>query len=365
MAYFGDTPWHDLGQQLPAGCSIEEALRLAYMDYDLRKSYVRYAISRDAGPDQYRKVDDKVVVFRGDNYNDVGVVGAKFELVQNRDMFEVMRKKCQEHGATIETLGNLFGGRKMWILARMGEGASIADPADKIRPYLLGCTACDGTMATTFKFVYTRAVCNNTVTAGLGESGGTTVKVSHKSKFNPADVRVQLGLDERQANFDSFINDMRNLAATHMSNETMIAATVELFKPGIYGQPDKAKEIDSAIRSKPVSRILEMAINGNGAIGGGMGGVQGTAYGWLNSVTQYVDHEARTHGETPLDNRIESAWFGKGDTMKTRAIEMAGQVSAATQAARGTAAALTETPTATLDSSDLLASLLSKPIRDR
>lgn len=43
-----------------------------------------------------------------------------------------------------------------------------------------------------------------------------------------------------------------------------------------------------------------------------------TAWGLLNAVTQYVDHERRAR--TP-DNRLDSAWFGQGNALKTKALD--------------------------------------------
>jgi Domain of unknown function (DUF932) len=65
--------------------------------------------------------------------------------------------------------------------------------------------------------------------------------------------------------------------------------------------------------------VIELALDGK-AKGSNLPGVKGTAYGWLQSVTEYVDHAARARSD---DNRLASAWFGPGDTIKTRAYEMA------------------------------------------
>jgi hypothetical protein len=50
---------------------------------------------------------------------------------------------------------------------------------------------------------------------------------------------------------------------------------------------------------------------------------QGTAWGLLNAVTQYVDHERRARSQ---DSRIDSAWFGQGAALKQRALDQAMQM---------------------------------------
>ena len=54
--------------------------------------------------------------------------------------------------------------------------------------------------------------------------------------------------------------------------------------------------------------------------GGGRGALmassRGTAWGLLNSVTEYVDHHRRARSD---DHRRDAAWFGQGAQLKQRA----------------------------------------------
>lgn len=47
---------------------------------------------------------------------------------------------------------------------------------------------------------------------------------------------------------------------------------------------------------------------------------KGTAFGLLNSVTEFVDHERRARSP---DHRLESAWFGQGAALKQKALDQA------------------------------------------
>lgn len=57
--------------------------------------------------------------------------------------------------------------------------------------------------------------------------------------------------------------------------------------------------------------------NGQG-IGSTLPAANDTAWGLLNAITQYVDHERRAR--TP-DNRLDSAWFGLGASIKQKALD--------------------------------------------
>ncbi|MNU80704.1 hypothetical protein D3C71_703420 [compost metagenome] len=52
---------------------------------------------------------------------------------------------------------------------------------------------------------------------------------------------------------------------------------------------------------------------------------QGTAWGLLNAVTEYVDHERRARS---TEYRMDSAWFGQGAVIKQRALQAALQLAA-------------------------------------
>ncbi len=47
---------------------------------------------------------------------------------------------------------------------------------------------------------------------------------------------------------------------------------------------------------------------------------KGTAYGLLNAVTEFVDHERRARS---FYHRLDSAWFDQGASLKQRALDQA------------------------------------------
>jgi hypothetical protein len=57
--------------------------------------------------------------------------------------------------------------------------------------------------------------------------------------------------------------------------------------------------------------------------GSDMESARGTAWGLLNAVTEYVDHERRARSS---EYRMDSAWFGPGAEIKQKALDAALQL---------------------------------------
>ena len=309
MAYAGETPWHGLGQQVQKGASIEEWMVSAGMDWTIQEAPVEFGYLAN-GMKVRGKVSDKKVLYRSDTYAPLGTVGNRFHVVQPHDVLEFFRDLTQGAGFTIETAGTLFGGSRFWALANIGDDCEIV-PGDKVGGYLLLCTGADGTMQTMGKFTTVRVVCNNTLSMACGEAGQH--KMSHKSAFNPLAMKEKLGLVH--AEFSQFSANMKCL-----SDKTVSMARAERLAFDLLKQADTAtdmKVIEQVSGSRAFKGILAMF--DGGGMGSNLEGVSGTGWGFVNAVTQYVDHEARA---TSIDNRLNSAWFCNGDDMKNRAVSL-------------------------------------------
>lgn len=322
MAYVGAKPWHGLGNQLEAGATIETWITAAGMDWKIRRAKVRYPVSQSDldNPQSWRAMDDRHVLLRSDTGDALGIVSDEYKIVQPAAVLGFFRDLTDAAGFTLETAGTLYGGKRMWALAHIGETATVADQRDKVKGYLLLSTSCDGSMATEGRYTAVRVVCNNTLSAARG-NGVAKVRVTHRSVFDAHQAKRDLGIDVARDTFADAMAQFRRLAETEIKPLDVVKATAELIIPNFAAMD--AKEKTEAVRdSKPVNRVGQLALN-RAAMGSNLDGVAGTAWGWLNAVTQYVDHEARTRS---LDNRLASAWFGKGDALKTRAYEMAIQM---------------------------------------
>lgn len=72
--------------------------------------------------------------------------------------------------------------------------------------------------------------------------------------------------------------------------------------------------------------VLEAIVSSPGS---DMQSARGTLWGCVNGATYYADHEARARSQ---ENRVFSSWFGQGNNLKTRAVEVASRMAGLQQA---------------------------------
>lgn len=310
MAYVGQTPWHGLGNALTQKQPIEVWADQAGMNWQILETPVRYLAGERKHLGEIKSFEEKTVLYRSDNLEALSVVGQRYQVVQPREILEFYRDLTEKSGFELETAGVLKGGKKLWALARTGQSTALQGK-DTINGYVLLATACDGSMATTAQFTSIRVVCNNTLAIALDDNAGA-VKVPHSTTFDAQAVKQQLGISVSQ--WDEFMYQLRKLSERKVKQRE-----VEKFFTRVFGEPTLPDEV------RPNERAMNKALtlfNGEGR-GADLSTAKGTAYGLLNAVTEFVDHERKAKN---TDYRLDSAWFGQGAALKQKALDAALQM---------------------------------------
>jgi len=313
IAFVGEKPWHGLGQELTAAASIETWKKEAGLEFEVKEAGVRFVDNDDPTSEALGFMTDRKVLYRSDTRKPLAVVGAKYKSVQPGEVLEFFRDLTEDHGFSLETAGSLHGGRRVWALAKYNDGQDVT-AGDRVLPYLLLATSFDGGLATTAKFTAIRVVCHNTITMALnrGEQGSKTVKTRHNSEFDPTAVKESLGLV--QSTWSAWLNGARKIASMELKPEQVAELTAKIALRTIPKGNDPKE-------SKAFKAIMEL-FNGQ-AIGSNL---TGGATGWqfVNSVTEYIDHQ---RGRA-ADSRMNRAWFGDGDAIKSEAFSLVNALTA-------------------------------------
>lgn len=81
---------------------------------------------------------------------------------------------------------------------------------------------------------------------------------------------------------------------------------------------DERKADSGGASGRTMAKVMAL-FDGHGR-GAELASSKGTAFGLLNAVTEFVDHEQRAYS---ADHRLESAWFGQVAGLKERALDQA------------------------------------------
>ena len=262
------------------------------MDWRIKRGIVRFNTSYDG--DQM-ELPDQHVLFRSDTKAPLGVVSRKYQVVQPGEVIEFFRDIARAGGLELSAAGTIYGGKRFWATAKIGE-SSPTSVRDTIGGYLLISSSADGSLATELRRTTVRAVCKNTLAMAFGAQA--SVKVSHRSVFDPAQVKDFMGLNT--AAWDSFRANVARLA-----NAPVVQDEAEDILAKIFGGNE----------TSGFKRTLGL-FNGEG-MGATLDGVMGTRWGLLNAVTEYADHHVRARTD---ENRFVASQWGAGADLKQRAL---------------------------------------------
>ena len=313
MAYVGATPWHGLGNQLSPKQPLEVWQQEAGMNWQIQESPVRFMADAVGHLGTIHSFPEQKVLYRSDSKEALSVVSKRYQVVQPREVLEFYRDLTERSGYELQTAGVLKGGRKLWALARTGQSAALKGN-DVVNGYLLLATSCDVTLATTATPTTVRVVCNNTLSIAVN-GASQAIKVPHSTRFNPQAVKQQLGIAVSQ--WDDFMYRMRMLAERKVQDYEAKDFLRSVLSEVQTGNPERT----GLSNERALTKVLSL-YDGHGR-GAELEAAKGTAWGLLNAVTEYVDHERRARSN---EYRMDTAWFGQGAVIKQRALNTALQL---------------------------------------
>ena len=280
LAFQGKTPWHGLGIPANDDWTFEQWRANAGLNFTVLSEPVRW--NNNLFPNRH-------ILYRSDNQFPLSIVSKDYHIVQPEEIWNFFTDLINLNDYQFEVAGALLGGKRIWVLARINDGAEVRKN-DKILPYLLLATSYDASMATIAKFTTIRVVCNNTLTMAASMEGLNEVRLYHNVRFDPDKVKQTLGL--RNSTWNTFMNSLRALDSVGMNDKLAKEFMVEVVEP------------DSRAFKAIMANFSQIP--------------SATAWDLLNSVTNYVDfYKGRND-----NSRLNSAWFGEGEKLKQKAYQL-------------------------------------------
>ncbi len=304
MFFTGDVPWHQLGRHLNKPATAAEAMEAARLDYTVVKRPMKAIINGR----QYSDVPNAFATVRTDTNQVLGVVGARYEPVQNRDAFNFFDPLVDKDEAMYHTAGVLGRGEKIWLLAKLPDYIKVGKKNDPVEKFVLLYNSHDGSSHIRVKMTPIRVVCNNTLTAALsGTESEVRIKHTQSAQDRLQEAHQILGLtNQLYKELDYIFNRM---ALRKVSSSQLI---------------DYVKTL---VPDNPIAESNTRTENTRNHIIGLHDTVQdasmhrGNLFGAFNAVTEFVDHYG---GSKDASKQLRSIWFGgSGEQLKRKAYQLA------------------------------------------
>jgi phage/plasmid-like protein (TIGR03299 family) len=244
--------------------------------------------------------------FRQDTDATFGIVSPKYKVVQNFEAFDFLDSLIAG-GMFYEAAGTLFGGRIVWVLARMPEVDNVAEGDNQLR-YVLFTTTHDGTGKIIATPTSVRVVCNNTLTMAIKGMNGFRHIGDMKAKL----AQAREYISQFNSQFTTYAINGRQLVAHRVS-----AAEVNEFLAVLF--PEVSKEgRGQTIRNNRIETI-------KGNLNNNIPSVKGTLWGLLQGITKMIDHQStfKGEGQEKAENRMISIIDGNGAQTKAEAYALA------------------------------------------
>jgi phage/plasmid-like protein (TIGR03299 family) len=307
-------PWHGLGAVLEdSPSSIDEALDKSGLGWGVNTAPVlvdrRPAWRDDLGrerPAELERAESYKATLRSDTGDLLGIVGSDYEPLDNRDAFRFLDELIgsQLH---FETAGSLWGGRRVWVLARPPEWVEVG--GDKAGTYVYVANAHDGSMAVTAVVTPVRIVCANTLGYALSRAEGAdaqrTFRFRHTgglhTRLHEARRVMQITIDYAE----QFKRLGDRLALEPITERALRTRVLDRLFPASDGIGDRAA------RNREEAKQAVIAIfRGQGGAGDTRGAAPGSKWCAANAIAEYADFGRRyTRRSNQVQRSFEDTQF--------------------------------------------------------
>jgi phage/plasmid-like protein (TIGR03299 family) len=293
----GEAPWHGIGAVLDGVPASEEAIKAARLEWRVEQTPV-YSANNWAAP-----IPGYLANVRSDTREVLGIVGEKYQVAQNKDVFAFADELIGTNKAkcTYETAGSLFNGRRVFMLVNMPKGRIAGD---EYCPYLCLSNAHDGTSSLQIFLTGIRVVCNNTLQAAL-HTAKRKISIRHLSGM---ETRKEEALKAMGA-ASKYFHDLEAFASELAGKKVSIGKVLDRLFPA-----SKAMSTQQVKSNREVKELIKALLQRKDDLQN----FKGTAWGAYQAIADYRSNaEPKRRTTTYADNKM--ALFLDGDPVMKEA----------------------------------------------
>lgn len=299
---FRVTPWAGMGNEITEAPNSAEAIKLAGLDWEVKQQ------------PSFIMIDDKpvktgdIINYRDSDNSILGTVKDRYQVVQNHEAFEFTDALIENGDARYETAGSLFGGKVVWMLAKLPSDSVLGDEMDR---FLLFSNSHDGSRAVTVTTTNIRVWCSNTLNMALANAKRKWTFV-HKGDMDSKLDEAKKSLILADSYNEEFKKQAEKLATKKVSVEQARKILDAMF-------PLPNEDISKTKLSHMV-QLRENFIKCYNA--DDIADYKGTAWGMVNAFSDMIYHGGATLRQTKgyEENRLASVI--SGNTMFDKAYSL-------------------------------------------
>jgi phage/plasmid-like protein (TIGR03299 family) len=322
MARLNTSSWTRGGTAVKAG-SAAEAASQAGLNWEVSPVPIQAYRNRNVNPYEivtdYYSVPKKQGILRLDTEQIIGVVGDKYKVVQNMEVFNALDALVDSGEARYSAAGEYNNGANIWMVMELPNGVQVAN--DPHAAFLLVQSSHDGSGAVRIRPIIERIFCanqiNRLITKNKANDYTYTMKHTTNASLSVQDIRAITQLTYQSiAEYEHTADVLLNRGANHMRAREIfrkvwaLPSTVESKPYDLLTQGERRQQtLAYAARDKAWEIYQNSETQAN---------IRGTDFGIWQAVVEYADHHASGGSE-----RLAVATLsGRSDKLKSKALEL-------------------------------------------
>ena len=245
----------------------------------------------------------------------IGVVGSKYKVFQNQEVFGCLDSLIDSGEARYAAAGEYDDGAKVWMLMSLPKEMEIK--GDPHSAFLLAKTSHDGSSSVVIRPIIERLWCSNQINRifrAKNKAHTYTLRHTQNSVLSVSDMRNLLDLTY------SSIDMYSNLANHLIQCESDITKATAYFKK-VWALPTKIEQSPMHLLSKGEKNAKSRALNARQKAfaiysdSPTQENIRNTEFGLWQSVVEYADHYSQKDASI-------ATLAGRNDGIKLRALEL-------------------------------------------
>lgn len=318
MMYVGQTPWHGLGQVVDESLQFDmsHCLEASGLDTEVGLAEMQTIVPTNVVTDDGKPVVNVVSVperytYRKSDGTLFGCVGPRYVPLQNKEAFEFFQPWLDTKQVGLHTAGALFGGKKVWVLAKILADNLEIRKNDPIESFVLLSNSHDGTTAVRVALTPVRVVCWNTLSMAIRDESAKFIRIRHTGQVKDNLEKVREIIDLVKQEFVATAEQYRALASRDIYGADLVRYVKILF------DCDKQDDDSIATRKKNLMEKVFERFEHEKAIAGAT---------WWNAYNAYNYYLCHLYGADE-GRRLDSLWFGTNAKGDAAALDLAMKMS--------------------------------------